>query len=378
MVRPGISVLLDERRELVADRRIAVFTNQTGVLPDLTSSVDALARVADLRALFSPEHGLLGAVGHGDHVANSVHRSGAPIHSLYGAQLAPTPQQLQPDGRALDAIVCDLQDIGCRFYTYAWTLIKLIEAATEAGIRVIVADRPNPIGGTVEGPGVAAGYESLVGLYNVPIRHGLTLGELARLVNAERQLGCDLVVVPCDGWRRAQGWPAELPWVPPSPNMPTPATALVYPGTCLAEGINVSVGRGTARPYEWLGAPWVDGVVLADTLNALALPGVRWRPIAFQPCAEPYAGELCYGVQPHVVDGAALRPVATGVALVWALWQQGQTRLSWNVPHFDRLAGSGRLREAIVDGQPLPALVALWQGEDQVFQARAAPALLYG
>lgn len=377
MVRPGISVLLQDRRELVAGRRIAVFTNQTGVLPDLSSSVDALVRVADVRAIFSPEHGLLGAAGHGDHVANSVHRSGVPIHSLYGAQLAPSPEQLRPDGHALHAIVCDLQDIGCRFYTYAWTLIKVIETAAQAGIRVIVADRPNPIGGAVEGPGVEVGYESLVGLYNVPIRHGLTLGELARLVNAERQLGCDLVVVPCADWQRELGWPAELPWVPPSPNMPTPATALVYPGTCLLEGINVSVGRGTARPYEWLGAPWIDGVALADALNAYQLPGVRWRPIGFQPCAEPYAGELCEGVQPHVVDAAVFQPVAAGAALVRALWQHHPARLDWNSQHFDRLAGSSRLREAIVAGQPLSGLLALWHGVDQAFQTRAAPGRLY-
>ena len=169
-----------------------------------------------------------------------------------------------------------------------------MQSATAAGVAVIVADRPNPLGGAVEGPGVDNDYRTLVGLHDVPIRHGLTLGELARLANGELGIDCDLTIVPCEGWRRADGWEATgLPWVPPSPNMPTAATALVYPGTCLLEGTNLSIGRGTALPFEWLGAPWIDGIVLAGALNEADVPGVRWRPIAFQPCAAPYAGELC-------------------------------------------------------------------------------------
>jgi uncharacterized protein YbbC (DUF1343 family) len=379
-VLPGISVLLSERRDLLAGRRVGVLTGPSGVLPDLTGSAEALLRAADVRALFGPEHGLLGAAAEGAHIGADVHTTGVPIYSLYGANLAPTPEQLAD----LDVIVCDIQDIGCRFYTYAWTLVLLMQVAAKAGVAVIVADRPNPLGGAVEGPGVEPGQRTLVGLHDVPIRHGLTLGELARLVDAELAIGCDLTVVRCRSWRRGDLWGATgLPWVAPSPNMPTPAAALVYPGTCLLEGISVSVGRGTAMPYEWLGAPWVDAPELAATLNAAALPGLRWRPIAFQPCRGPYAGAQCYGAQPHVVDAGTFRPVLSGLTLVAAIWRMGQQRspesdkLSWLVEHFDRLVGSPHVREAIEAGVAPAELAAGWPAYEQAFHERAAPFLLY-
>jgi uncharacterized protein YbbC (DUF1343 family) len=311
-----------------------------------------------------------------------MHLSGVPVYSLYGADLVPTPTQLAD----LDMIVCDIQDVGCRFYTYAWTLVMLVRAAAAAGIAVIVADRPNPLGGTIEGPGVGEGHRTLVGLHDVPIRHGLTLGELARLANDELALGCDLTVIPCQGWLRADGWTATgLPWVPPSPNIPTPATALVYPGTCLIEGTNLSVGRGTALPFEWLGAPWLDGVALAETLNSAALPGVRWRPVAFQPCTAPYAGQLCFGVQPHVVDADAFRPVLTGITLAAALRNTEPSNVqplihdqfAWSADHFDRLAGSLRIREAIDSGVPPAEIAAEWHAYEAAFRERMAPFLLY-
>ncbi len=375
MVRPGICVLLDDRPELLAGRRVGVLTNHSGVLPDLTSTADALIRAADVRAIFSPEHGLYGAAAEGERVTGGVDRSGIPIYSLYGAHFAPTLEQLAD----LDVIVCDLQDIGCRFYTYAWTAIKLIEAAAQADVAVIVTDRPNPIGGSViEGPGVEPQLRTLVGWYDVPMRHSLTLGELAQLVNTEASFGCDLTVVPCAGWRRDMRWSQfGLPWVPPSPNMPTPDTAVVYPGTCLVEGINVSVGRGTAKPFEWLGAPWIDGVELAAALNAQELPGVRWRPVAFQPCAPPYVGEVCMGVQPHVVDVDLLRPVAAGVALVAAIRRLYPAAFAWNSAHFDRLAGSPRLQQGIEAQAELAALTSEWPVYAQAFRARVAPLLLY-
>lgn len=397
-VRPGISVLLAERQDLLAGKRIGVLTNASGVLPDLTITVDALIAVADVRALFAPEHGVLGAAAEGAHVEDGVHRSGIPIHSLYGEQLAPTSAQLAD----LDVIVCDIQDVGCRFYTYAWTVIKTMEAAARAKVTVIIADRPNPLGGAIEGPGVEDGYRTLVGLHDVPIRHGLTLGEIARLVNRELSLGCDLQVVPCDGWRRAMWWDATgLPWVPPSPNMPTLDTATVYPGTCLLEGVNVSVGRGTSRPFEWLGAPWIDPVRLTASLNALELPGVRWRPVAFEPCVAPYAGATCFGVQPHVIDRDAYRPVAAGVALLWALRATHGDRFAispaagiyadpesmrrrgyaspdrWQTAHFDRLAGSMRLRESLLAGASVTQIVAAWSHTAALFRSRSHSALLY-
>jgi uncharacterized protein YbbC (DUF1343 family) len=398
MVQPGISILLGERRELIAGRRIGVFTNQSGVLPDLSSSLDALRSVAAVQTIFSPEHGLYGAAGEAEYVASEVDRRGVRVVSLYGAHLSPTAEQLA----GLDAIVCDIQGIGCRFYTYAWTLVKLIEAAGHAGAAVIVADRPNPIGGAIEGPGVEAESRSLIGLHDVPIRHGLTIGELARLANAEARLGCDLTVAPCGGWRRAMRWPMTgLPWAPPSPSMPTPDTALVYPGTCLLEGANVSVGRGTAKPFEWLGAPWIDGPSLAAVLNQKGLSGVRWRPVAFQPCAPPYAGQLCQGVQPHITSPAVFQPVTAGVALILALRQlypqhftisaagsiyadeEQMVRRMYpvqhvtDVAHFDRLAGSARLREQIEAGAPLEEITAGWRQFEEQYRARIAPVLLY-
>jgi uncharacterized protein YbbC (DUF1343 family) len=398
LARPGISVLLDERRDLLHGKRIGVLSHASGVLPDLRSSVDALVEVADVRAIFSPEHGLSGAAGEGEHVDNSAHRSGIPIHSLYGAHLSPSAEQMAE----LDVIVCDLQDVGCRFYTYVWTVMKLIEAAAKHDVAVVVTDRPNPIGGATEGPGVEHGYRTLVGLHDVPIRHGLTIGELAQLVNAEASYNCDLMVVPCDGWRRSMHWmETGLPWVPPSPNMPTPDVSLLYPGTCLLEGVNVSVGRGTAKPFEWLGAPWIDGAALAGALNALDLPGVRWRPAAFVPFAQPYAGQLCEGVQPHVTDARAVEPLHVGVALLLALRQMYPehfsisaagsiyademqmarrmypARSAWNVAHFDRLAGSPRLRQLIEADAPLAEIVSPWQAYQQHFLDRARPFLLY-
>ncbi len=372
--QPGIVVLLEQRRDLLDGRRLGVLSGPSGVLPDLTGSAEALLRAADVRALFAPEHGLLGAAAEGAHVTHGVHRAGVPIYSLYGADLAPSAQQLA----GLDALVCDIQDIGCRFYTYAWTLVKLMQVAAGVGVAVIVADRPNPLGGAVEGPGVDASQRTLVGLHDVPIRHGLTLGELARLANDELAIGCDLTVVPCAGWRRAERWGATgLPWVPPSPNMPTAEAALVYPGTCLVEGTNLSVGRGTARPFEWLGAPWVDGPALAEALNGAGLPGVRWRALAFQPCAAPHAGELCYGVQPHVTDPDAFRPVLAGLTLVAALWRVHAGQFAWATAHFDRLAGSPGLRAAIESGTPPQEIAAGWSEYEAAFQARAAPFLLY-
>jgi uncharacterized protein YbbC (DUF1343 family) len=378
-VQPGISVLLHERRDLLRNKQVGVFTNASGVLPDLASSVDALLHAADVRAIFSPEHGLHAAAGEGAHVGDELHRSGVPIYSLYGEHFAPSPEQLMD----VNVIVCDLQDIGCRFYTYAWTLTKLIEAAGLHDIAVVVADRPNPLGGVaVAGPGVEPEYRSLVGLHDVPIRHGLTMGELAQLVNAEAEYGCDLTVVPCNGWRRTMRWAETgLPWVPPSPNMPTPDTALVYPGTCLLEGVNVSVGRGTAKPFEWLGAPWIDGGALAAALNDMQVPGVRWRPVAFVPCAPPYAGELCGGVQPHVTDTAAIDPVVAGVTLLATLHrmyaEQFMIHAAWNVAHFDRLAGSARLRRMIEADASLADIASSWPGYHQQFRDRVGPHLLY-
>ncbi len=398
-IQPGISILLEQPTKLLAGRRIALLTGPSGVLPDLRSSAEALAAVADVRAFFAPEHGLLGALPEAAHVGDATHPSGAPIYSLYGDHDAPTPAQLAD----IDVVVCDFQDIGCRFYTYAWTLVKLMEVAAQGGVAVVVCDRPNPRGGLqVAGPGIEAAQRSLVGLHDVPICHGLTLGELAALANAERRIGCELTVVPCVGWRREQRWEATgLPWAAPSPNMPDAATTLIYPGTCLAEGVNLSVGRGTARPFEWIGAPWVRGAELAAYLNAQDLPGVRWRGIAFQPALAPFLGEICQGVQPYVTDVERYEPLLVGVALLATLRDTHRdafaisaadgiyadadqmarrgyaTADAWQSAHFDRLAGSPALREALEAGAQPADIVAEWRPYEAAFRERREPYVLY-
>jgi uncharacterized protein YbbC (DUF1343 family) len=253
-----------------------------------------------------------------------------------------------------------------------------MEVAAKYQIRVIIADRPNPLGGAVDGPDLVDEYRSLAGLHNVPIRHGLTLGELATLVNHEQGLNCDLEVVRCVGWSRNLFWSRTgLPWVPPSPNIPTPDMIQVYPGTCLLEGINVSVGRGTAKPFEWLGAPWIDAEQLADELNQQQLPGVRWRPVYFQPCSGPYAGQTCNGVQPHVIQPDIFHSVASGVALVQSIHLLHGQDVVWNAPHFDRLAGSDLLRKQIEANTSLTDIIAPWQHSLEQFRARALPFMLY-
>jgi uncharacterized protein YbbC (DUF1343 family) len=372
----GIDVLKRDGFRQLRGRKIGLITNHTGIDRKRNSTLDLLHAAPGLKlvALFGPEHGIRGDLdreGIGD---TKDEKTGLPIYSLYGERRSPAPEQLE----GIDTLVFDIQDIGCRFYTYAWTLVKVMQVAAGVGVAVIVADRPNPLGGAVEGPGVEPGQRTLVGLHDVPIRHGLTLGELARLADAELRIGCDLTVVRCEGWRRSERWGATgLPWVPPSPNMPTAEAAQVYPGTCLVEGTNLSVGRGTARPFEWLGAPWVDGVALAEALNRAALPGVRWRPLAFQPCAPPHASEECYGVQPHVTDADAFTPVLTGLSLVAALWQLHAGQLAWNVAHFDRLAGSPGVRTAVEAGTPAGEIAAGWRVYEAAFRGRAAPFLLY-
>jgi uncharacterized protein YbbC (DUF1343 family) len=401
-VQTGISTLLGERADLLRGRRVAVLSGPSGVLPDLRSSAAALASVADVRAIFGPEHGLLGAAPEGEHVADG-RMGGVPVYSLYGDKQAPTPEQLQ----GIDVVVCDYQDVGARFYTYAWTLVRVMQAAADSGVAVLVCDRPNPAGGVaVEGPGVDADHRTLVGLHDVPIRHGLTLGELARLVQGELAIGCELDVLPCVGWRREMLWAdTGLPWVAPSPNMAAAENTLPYPGTCLAEGANLSVGRGTANPFAWLGAPWVDGVALADALNAMELSGVRWRALAFQPALPPYAGETCQGVQPHVTDAASFRPVLAGVALLTALRDLHPAKFAlrpadavyadpramqargygaageWGSMHFDRLAGGPALRMAIEAGTDARTdartIAAAWAANEAAFLARRSAYLLY-
>lgn len=298
--------------------------------------------------------------------------TGLPIYSLYGATIRPTPTQLAD----LDLLLFDIPDIGTRFYTYSWTLSHVMEACAEVGLPLWVLDRPNPLGGDLnqaEGPMLdEAQISTFVGRWGMPIRHSLTLGELARCWNGERRLGVDLTVIPVQSWRRHQMWSAlGLPFTPTSPAMPSAETTLIYPGTCLFEGTNLSEGRGTSTPFRVIGAPWLDGWAAADKLNAQELPGVVARAVPFTPSASKYAGQLCQGVMLHVLDEQAFRPVATGLHLLAIIIRQHPQHFQW-LPyptavnaaghgHFDRLIGNVTLREAIqnVDGD-MRALITQW------------------
>jgi uncharacterized protein YbbC (DUF1343 family) len=305
--------------------------------------------------------------------------------SLYGEtvdSLQPRPEQLA----GLDALVFDIQDVGSRYYTYQATMMLCMEAAAAAGIGFVVLDRPNPIGGAlVEGPALRPGFTSFCGMHDLAPRHGMTVGELALLFRAERGVHVDLTVVQCQGWRRSEGI-GEVPWVLPSPNMPTSDTALVYPGMCLLEGTNLSEGRGTTRPFELWGAPWLDAERLAVDLAAMRLPGVAFRPAAFVPSFDKHRGERCHGVQLHVTDRDAFRPVRTGIACVMAARAQDALRFAWRtepyefaegVLAFDLLCGSSREREAIEKGASLAEIVKAWAPEERAFLKRRSHYLLY-
>jgi uncharacterized protein YbbC (DUF1343 family) len=389
-VRVGLERVLDEEAALLAGRTIGLVCNPTSVDPELRHAADLLqARVGPrLRCLFGPEHGVRGEAQ--DMIAVEAGRdarTGLPVHSLYGAgqaSLEPSPASLA----GLEAVVFDIQDVGSRYYTYVWTLALTMRACAAAGVQVVVLDRPNPLGGVaIEGGLVADGYRSFVGLYPVPNRHGLTVGEVAKLVNEVHGIGCRLEVVRMSGWRREMFFDdTGLPWVLPSPNMPTLETAFVYPGMCLVEGTELSEGRGTTRPFELFGAPFVDGARLAAALEEAGLPGVRFRPVGFRPTFQKLAGTACGGVQLHVTDRRAFRPYLTGVAVlraVRALWPgdfRWRTRAYEFVadrPAIDLLCGGPTVREMIDAGAPLDAIAATWRDDETRFRDARTPHLVY-
>jgi uncharacterized protein YbbC (DUF1343 family) len=377
MIRTGLDILLAERLSLVRGRRSGLVTHPAAVLADLTHALAALCGVgAQPAALFGPEHGIDGAAAEGAAVAHgSAHRADIPVYSLYGETMEPAPAMLAE----LDMLIFDMQDVGARYYTYLSTLFYVMRAAGRAGLPVIVLDRPNPLGGVaVEGPLLKSGFESFVGIGPLPVRHGLTIGELAGWLNVVFQLGVDLTVVPMRGWRR-ELWFDDTGrhWVPTSPAMAHLAAVALYPGTCLIEGINLSIGRGTALPFEICGAPWLDGQVLAAMLNARDLPGVRFRPLRFTPAGNQYAGQECGGVQVHVTDRSALRPVALGLELAAAIRAQYHGAFVWNAAHFDRLIGTDQVRLALEAGSPVEEIGAGWREDVEHFLAERSNYLFY-
>jgi uncharacterized protein YbbC (DUF1343 family) len=382
-VRPGLDRIVGGCRNLLQGRRVGLVTSASAATRDVTPAADALGAVCALAALFGPEHGITAHAADGAEIASAVDaRTGLPIYSLYGKTKRPTPDML----KGIDVLVFDVQDVGARFYTYIWTMSHVLEAAAEHGIPLIVLDRPNPIGGQIlEGPTLEPGYESFVGRYLLPVRHGMTVGELAQLFNVERELGADLTVVRVAGWQRSMWFDQTgLPWIPPSPAMPKLETAVVYPGTCLLEGANVSCGRGTATPFESIGAPWIDAYRLASALNDVRLPGVRFRPTHFTPSASKYAGQTCQGVYLHVMDRETFRPLCAGLHIVSAIAALWPDTFEWRgtswegrPPHFDLLIGNGWVRDEIDDARPVDEIAARWQTALDRFEALRRHYLLY-
>jgi uncharacterized protein YbbC (DUF1343 family) len=387
-VRSGLDVLAARRFGPLRRRTIGLVCNPTAVTRDLVHAADLLHAAPGVRlaALFGPEHGVRGDAQYMAAVGGERDpRTGLPVHSLYGEaaeSLRPRPEAL----RGLDALVFDIQDVGTRYYTYQATMMLCMEAAAAAGIAFVVLDRPNPIGGVrVEGPRLRPGFESFCGLHDLAVRHGMTIGELAHLFRAERRLDLALEVIDCEGWRRdALFRDTGLPWVFPSPNMPTPETALVYPGMCLLEGTNLSEGRGTTRPFELLGAPWLDAARLAEDLARERLAGVAFRPASFVPTWDKHAGVRCHGVELFVTDPARFRPFRAGLACVAHARAQDPARFAWrtepyefvaDVPAFDLLCGSARERAGIEAGATVAELARAFAPEERAFARRRRPYL---
>ena len=383
-VRSGIEVLLSDSLHLVQGKNVGLLTNHTGIYWTsdgiVGSTIDALyeANNVDLVALYAPEHGIRGQEQAGAAIdSGRDERTGVPIHSLYGEVRKPTPAMLE----GVDVLLFDMQDIGARYYTYVSTMALAMEAAGEQDIPFIVLDRPNPVrGDVVQGNLLKPGYETFVGMYPVPMRHGMTAGELAQLYVGEFGLEVDLHVVPLDGWTRDMTFDqTQLPWVPPSPNMPSLESALAYPGTCLFEGTPISVGRGTDRAFQWVGAPWLDGVQLAESLNGYGINGVRFESTTFTP---RNAGDRKFEGQE--VSGVLLIPESTdydaskaAVAMLLETYSMSGDNWLWAEAHFDRLAGTDSLRLGIETGADFEELISAWESENQAFEQLRSPYLIY-
>jgi uncharacterized protein YbbC (DUF1343 family) len=386
----GLDRLLDEPgvARTLTRKRVGLVCNPASVDGHLRHAADRFARSTEftLAAIFGPQHGFRSDLQ--DNMIESPHaedrRRKVPIYSLYSETREPTREML--DG--VDALVVDLQDVGTRIYTFVYTMANCLRAAARYGLPVVVCDRPNPIGGiAVEGTVLDPAYTSFVGQFPIPMRHGMTIGELARLFNEEYGIGAPLEVVPMQGWTRAQFFDdTGLPWVMPSPNIPTLDSAVVYPGTVLFEGTMISEGRGTTRPFEIIGAPWIDGDRFAEAMNARALPGVYFRALFFEPTFQKHARQTCGGCQLHVLDRRAFQPVKTAVAMIEEFRREDPARFAWKQPPYeyeyekmpiDIMWGSDRLRTAIDAGATADEIAEGWQAEVRQFDEMRKAYLLY-
>jgi uncharacterized protein YbbC (DUF1343 family) len=388
-VKTGADILFKSRTELIDGKRVALITNHTAMLSNGTHLADALSQYkkTTLVALFGPEHGIRGDAPDGRTIHDTIDATtGVPVYSLYGKINKPTPEML----KNVDVIIFDIQDVGARFYTFISTMFLGMEAAAEQNIHFIVLDRPNPITGLrMEGPIRVDSLKTFVGWVPVPIAHGMSVGELAVMANTSGWLkdkkAAKLTVVKMEGWKRSM-WYDEtaLQWIKPSPNMPTVNTATVYPGMCLIEGINVSEGRGTDKPFEKIGAPWIDGAALAATLNAAKLPGVKFEPVTFTPVEIPgvasnpkHKEKLCGGIWVNVTDKKKFEAVRTGISVVHAIHSLYKDSLVFRERGFDRLAGTPVIRQMIQAGKSVKEIEQTWSKELRQFTQARKKVLLY-
>jgi uncharacterized protein YbbC (DUF1343 family) len=370
----GIDALVSTQFVALHGLRLGLVTNHTGLDSEGRATVDLLhhAPGVDLRVLFSPEHGIRGLLDEAVHDGRDS-RTGLPVYSLYGERTRPSAAQLAD----LDALVYDIQDIGARFYTYSSTLGLVMEEAARHGLAYYVLDRPNPLGGIeVEGPLADPDKLSFTAYHTVPVRHGLTVGELAALYNGEKGIGAKLQVIQMQNWKRSTMWDGTgLTWVNPSPNMRSFTESLLYPGICLLEATNVSVGRGTDTPFELVGAPWIEARALAESLNHRRLPGVRFIPVRFTPKSSVHAGAECGGINIVITSQRSFLPVLTGMAIGDTLLRL--YRDHWTYSQFDRLLVNRAAYDAFMRGERAEEIVHSWGSQIHSFKSRRAPYLLY-
>jgi uncharacterized protein YbbC (DUF1343 family) len=389
-VQAGIDILLEEKAKILQGRNVGLLAHPASVTYDLRHTVGELASQPGIKlcALFGPEHGIGGEYQDQEEAREEAYGDiTVPVYSLYKAE-SDSLRPSQEIVKGIDVFVIDLQDIGIRYYTFIYTLSYCMEVCRDAGVEVVVLDRPNPLGGeTLEGNLVEEGFHSFVGRYPIPVRHGMTIGELARMFNEAFGIGCSLRVIPMKGWKRWMWYDhTGLPWVMPSPNMPTLDTATVYGGSCLFEGTNISEGRGTTRPFETLGAPWVEPERFCQRMNTMELPGVRFRPCRFSPFFHKWARRPCGGVQIHVTDRQKFQPFLTGIHLLQSIYQCWPGEFSWRKGPYefeaerlaiDLLAGGKWLREAVERDISLDRFYLDWKESLDTFGNIRKKYLLY-
>jgi uncharacterized protein YbbC (DUF1343 family) len=385
-VLTGIDVLEKNGFATLKKAKVGVVVNSASVNRRIEPTLDLLLRNGvNVKVVFGPQHGL-----YAETQANMIEwdgfidqRTGLPVYSLYGKVRKPQPEML----KEIDTLVFDLPDVGARYYTFIWTMALCMQACAEQGRRMVILDRPNPINGVkVEGPVLDLGFSSFVGMYPIPVRHGMTIGELARMFNEEFVIGCQLEVVKMKGWERWMWFDhTGLPWILPSPNMPTLDIAIVYPGMCLLEGTNLSEGRGTTRPFEIFGAPWLDPYQLKENMGKEKLPGVFFRPLCFIPTFNKWKNKLCRGIQLHMTDREQFFPFETALAIVKYSKELHPDSFKWIAPPyeyeeeklpFDIIAGTDRLRNSI--NKNLKEICQSWQKELTEFKIMREKYLLYG